>query len=107
MWLCPLLFWWSRRYGSKSLEDPESSDAQASGAFLMIRTAAYKALGGHSKIKAEVMDDIQFARLVKRSGYKVGIRLAPNCLWVRPFLNGHDVFWGMTKNSLELSATIP
>ena len=98
--ILPAAFLVVARYGSKSLEDPSSPDAQASGAFLMIRKSAYRKLGGHEQIKSEVMDDIEFARLVKRNGFRVGIRLAPNCLKVRPFVSGRDVFWGMTKNLL-------
>jgi chlorobactene glucosyltransferase len=88
------------RYGSKKLEDPASPDAQATGAFLMIRKSAYQELGGHTQIKSAVMDDIEFAHLIKRNGYRVGIRLAPHCVKVRPFVSGREVFWGMTKNLL-------
>jgi hypothetical protein len=96
----PAAFLVIARYGSKRLEDPASPDAQGSGAFLMIRASAYRKLGGHEQIKNEVMDDIQFARLVKRNGFRVGVRLAPKCLRVRPFVSGREVFWGMTKNLL-------
>jgi hypothetical protein len=47
-----------------------------------------------------MLDDVGLARLLKTQNYRVGYRLAPDCLQVRLFKNNHDAFWGTTKNIL-------
>ena len=81
-------------------EDPESSTALASGALMIIKKEVFNEIGGFERVKKEMLDDIGLARLLKRKGYAVGYRLAPDCLKVRLFKNNLDAFWGTTKNIL-------
>jgi len=83
------------------IEDPCSPDALGAGAFLMIRTRVFHAIGGFQSITHEMLDDVALARLVKRSGHRVGFRLAPQLLRVRLYKGNRHAFWGMTKNILE------
>ena len=82
------------------LENPDSSNAAASGALMLIKTSVFQYIGGFQSIKGEMFDDIGLARLLKSKDYRVGYRLAPDCLRVRLFKSNLDAFWGTTKNIL-------
>jgi glycosyltransferase involved in cell wall biosynthesis len=82
------------------LENPNSSNAVASGALMLIRANVFQNIGGFQSIKGEMFDDIGLARLLKTKGYRVGYRLAPECLQVRLFKTNLDAFFGTTKNIL-------
>jgi Glycosyl transferase family 2 len=87
-------------FATPGIENPDSPDALAAGAFLMIRSRVFHALGGFEPIKHEMLDDVALAKLVKRNRYKVGLRAAPEFLSVRLFKGNRHAFWGMTKNIL-------
>ena len=82
------------------LEDPDSPNAVASGALMLMKKKLFCAIGGLEGVKDEMADDIGLARLLKSRHYRVGYRLAPECLRVRLFKNNRDAFWGTTKNIL-------
>lgn len=42
----------------------------ASGAFIAIKRSVYEAIGGHSAVKGEVVEDVALFRTVKRHGYR-------------------------------------
>jgi glycosyltransferase involved in cell wall biosynthesis len=87
-------------FATPGIEDPKSSDALAAGAFLMVRARVFRALGGFESIKHEMLDDVALAKLVKKNGYRVGFRIAPELLSVRLYKDNRHAFWGMTKNIL-------
>ncbi len=87
-------------FATPAIEDPRSNDALGAGAFLLIRAPAFQAIGGFEPIKGAMLDDLELARLVKRSGHSVGFYAAPDLLEVRLYKNNHHAFWGMTKNVL-------
>ena len=82
------------------IEDPRSSEALGAGAFLMVRAAVFRAIGGFESIRGEMADDRALARLVKSKGYRVGLRFAPELLHVRLYKGNRHAFWAMTKNVL-------
>ncbi len=90
------------RFATPGLRDGTADDAYAAGAFMLVRRAAFQAVGGFEDIKADVCDDIALARRLKKSGYRVGFRAAPELLRVRLFKSGTDAFWGPTKNVLSV-----
>jgi hypothetical protein len=47
------------------------------GAFNLVRTSAYRALGGHVPLRMEVVDDLKLALLVKRAGGRSRAYFAP------------------------------
>jgi glycosyltransferase involved in cell wall biosynthesis len=82
------------------LENPGSANAVASGALMLISARVFRDIGGFRGVKGEMLDDVGLARLLKGQNYRVGYRLAPDCLQVRLFKNTRDAFWGTTKNIL-------
>ncbi len=67
---------------------------------MLINATVFRDVGGFQDVNGEMLDDIGLARLLKRQGYRVGYRLAPDCLKVRLFKTNLDAFWGNTKNIL-------
>lgn len=50
--------------------DPRSSAYVGIGAFNLVRTSAYRAIGGHSRIPLRPDDDLMLGKLLKRSGHR-------------------------------------
>jgi chlorobactene glucosyltransferase len=72
--VCSLVF--MMRLRIPDANRPDQPAAYANGAFLMVRRAAYEALGGHERVRNQLNDDIALARLAKAGGYR--LRLAGN-----------------------------
>jgi glycosyltransferase involved in cell wall biosynthesis len=88
-------------FATPGIEEPESPQALAAGAFLLVRASAFHAVGGFESIRHEMLDDVGLAKLLKRNRYRVGFRLAPQLMNVRLYKGNRHAFWGMTKNILE------
>ena len=80
--------------------DPSSRDADATGAFILMKREVFLGIGGFDLVKTEMLDDVMLARLVKSRGYRVRYRLATRLLQVRLFKGNREAFWGLTKNVL-------
>ncbi|HNY28923.1 MAG TPA: glycosyltransferase family 2 protein [Candidatus Sumerlaeota bacterium] len=78
-----------------------------SGAFLLLRTRVYRALGGHEQLRMSVVDDMELAGLVKRSGYSTGVLMGTRLLDCRMYHGNREAFWGFTKNVLHATPGKP
>jgi glycosyltransferase involved in cell wall biosynthesis len=67
-----LMFWFQPR----RVNNPAKPTAYANGAFMLMRRSCYETIGGHERVKTEVNEDIQMARLVKAAG--LTLRMAEN-----------------------------
>jgi len=45
----------------------------ANGQLLVVDAAVYRAAGGHEAVRAEVVEDVALARVVKRAGHRAGV----------------------------------
>lgn len=96
--------------------DPEAKrDAIGVGAFNMLRTDAYQALGGFETLRMEVLEDLTLGRLVKAAGLRQQVGVAPGMVSVHWAAGVLGIVRGMTKNffavfeyriSLVLLATV-
>jgi glycosyltransferase involved in cell wall biosynthesis len=86
----------------KGANNPKSADAWAAGAFMLIKADVLRDIGGIASIKSAILDDTELARVVKRSGRRVGYHLGPNLMHVRMFKSNSHAFWGPTKNVIAL-----
>jgi len=82
------------------LADPASSNALASGAFMLLKAHVFHENGGFESVKGEIFDDVGLARVLKAKKFRVSYWFAPECSQVRLFKNAKDAFWGTTKNIL-------
>jgi glycosyltransferase involved in cell wall biosynthesis len=85
-------------YPPKKVNDPASPIAAANGQYLLIAREAYDAVGGHTKIASDLLEDVAMARLVKRSGRKIFFRNAPDAVRTRMYRSFAQLREGWTKN---------
>jgi hypothetical protein len=85
-------------YPPQAVSDPTSSIAAANGQYLMISREAYDAVGGHTKIAGELLEDVAMARLVKSSGHKIFFRYGGDAVRTRMYRSWAQMKEGWTKN---------
>jgi glycosyltransferase involved in cell wall biosynthesis len=85
-------------YPPQAVNDPASPIAAANGQYLMISREAYDAVGGHTTIASDLLEDVALARLVKRSGRKIFFRYAPDAVRTRMYRTFAQLREGWTKN---------
>ena len=78
--------------------DPAAKDAMGIGAFVLIRTSAYEEIGGFERLRMQVLEDLTLARLVKDSGLRQRLAVAPGFLRVHWAAGMRGVLNTMTKN---------
>ncbi len=75
-----------------------SSMVIANGQFMVIKRGAYIAAGGHKAIRHEVLDDLELARLLVKSGFKGGVADGSNVAVCRMYTSRNDLFNGYIKS---------
>jgi glycosyltransferase involved in cell wall biosynthesis len=90
------------RYGR--INDPESPAAAANGQYLMIRRDAYYAIGGHTGVAAEVLEDVEIARRMKRAGYRIYFGPGNGIARTRMYRTFGGMWQGWSKNLYPLMA---
>jgi glycosyltransferase involved in cell wall biosynthesis len=85
-------------YPPQAVNDPASPIAAANGQYLMISREAYEAIGGHTKIAGDLLEDVVLARLVKRSGRKIFFRYGGDAVRARMYRSFAQLREGWTKN---------
>ncbi|MCM3786070.1 glycosyltransferase [Neobacillus mesonae] len=81
-----------------------SGDARfvaATGAFMFIHRDTYALSGGHAAIRADLLDDMQLARAVKRAGEPVTLADVHRHTHTRMYQNAGEVWNGYKKNLYE------
>jgi glycosyltransferase involved in cell wall biosynthesis len=63
------------------------------GAFNLVRRDAYGAVGGHERIRLDVLDDVNLGKILKQSGYRQQLLLGGDLIQVR----WQNSFWGVIK----------
>jgi glycosyltransferase involved in cell wall biosynthesis len=89
------------------VNNPNSPKAWAAGSFMLIKTDVLRDVGGIASVKSAILDDTELARVVKRSGHRVGYHLGPKLMHVRMFKGNRHAFWGPTKNAIALGFDHP
>jgi chlorobactene glucosyltransferase len=95
----PLVYvWLARRFRFEEVNRPQSPAAAANGQYILIRREVYERIGGHEAVRAEVLEDVALARLVKASGGR--LLFMPGASWVttRMYRTFRAMWQGWTKN---------
>lgn len=94
------------------VSDPRWPDAFANGAFIMVRRAPFEAIGGWSSVRAKISEDLELARLAKRSGLRLRVAQAEGfyqtgsyCTW-RESWNGWSRIFNGTLTPGQLMITL-
>jgi len=85
-------------YPPQAVNDPTSPIAAANGQYLLISREAYDAVGGHTKIASDLLEDVALARLVKSSGRKIFFRYGGDAVRTRMYRSFAKLREGWTKN---------
>jgi glycosyltransferase involved in cell wall biosynthesis len=85
-------------YRMAEVNDPNKRLAAANGQFLMVERDVYFEVGGHKGVGRSVLDDVELAYAVKRSGKGIAFRYAPDALSTRMYFGFSDMVEGWTKN---------
>jgi glycosyltransferase involved in cell wall biosynthesis len=87
----------AKTYRPQEVTDPTSPAAAANGQYLLIRRDVYDAVGGHAAVAHAILEDVELAKLVKRSGYKLQFRVS-GAVSTRMYRSFGQMWEGWTKN---------
>lgn len=70
----------------------------AHGGFILVRSESYHRIGGHQHIAAAIVDDMELAKRMKRSGGAVKLVDVTDVVEMRMYSNAREVWAGYRKN---------
>ncbi len=80
------------------LEDPKSNSFCGVGAFNLVRASAYRAMGGHHRLRMDVADDMKLGKCLKESGAYCKFLVHGGLVSVRWVEGAWGLVTGLTKN---------
>lgn len=86
----------------RSVQRPDSDEATATGQFMLMRRAAYEAVGGHAAVRSAICEDLALARAIKRSGRRVLLQDGRRVLATRMYTGWMTLWTGISKNLTEM-----
>jgi hopene-associated glycosyltransferase HpnB len=81
------------------VNDPKRATALAAGGFFMIRSSAYRAVGGHACVKSQLIEDVNLARQLKARGAKLHCQHTRDLVSTRMYDGFADTWEGLAKNA--------
>jgi chlorobactene glucosyltransferase len=84
------------------LNHPKSRMALGIGGFFLMRRAALERVGGFEAVRAEVLDDVRMAEILKRAGARTVAEYAPALVSTRMYSNLRELWESSTKNMFAL-----
>lgn len=86
----------------RRINDPAAPDVTANGQFLLFRREAYRAVGGHEAVRAEICEDKALARLCKRRGLRFRLLAGEHLARARLYRDLPSLWRGLGKNAAEM-----
>ncbi|HHH80306.1 MAG TPA: glycosyltransferase [Thermoplasmatales archaeon] len=80
------------------VNNPENKASFAAGPFILIKKRVFNKIGGYEQIKDKIADDVELAKLVKESGFKIGLAHAQHLIKLRMYRNLREIWEGWSKN---------
>jgi chlorobactene glucosyltransferase len=77
------------------------SEVTATGQFMLIRRDAYEAAGGHAAVPTAICEDLEIARLLKRSGRSVLLMSGGDLISTRMYTGWRTLWPGLSKNLVD------
>src|SRR5713226_6476197 len=97
----------AKRFSYETVNDPNSPAAAANGQFLMMRRDVYDAVGGHSGVAGEVLEDVALAVRVKAAGHRISFGSGNSIVRVRMYSSFQAMWQGWKKNLYRLMGGTP
>jgi chlorobactene glucosyltransferase len=85
-------------FSPSKVNDPARKDAVANGQFIMIRRKVYEAIGGHEKVKDQIVEDKAISEQVKWNGYRLIVADGMRVASTRMYTSLPEMWEGWTKN---------
>lgn len=82
-------------------KDPRNRCHIGIGAFNLVRSSAYRHVGGHETIRLRPDDDVKLGKIVKSAGFRQDIAYAPEFLAVEWYASLGEVVRGLEKNAFS------
>jgi glycosyltransferase involved in cell wall biosynthesis len=86
------------QYPLQKVREQSSAVVAANGQYILVRRAAYDAVGGHEAVAAEIVEDVALARLFRNAGQRVYFRYGGDAVRTRMYRNWEQLREGWTKN---------
>jgi glycosyltransferase involved in cell wall biosynthesis len=86
------------QYPPRKVRDQSSGVVAANGQYILVRRAAYDAVGGHAAVATEILEDVALARLFRNAGHRVYFRYGGDAVRTRMYRNWPQLREGWTKN---------
>jgi chlorobactene glucosyltransferase len=85
-------------FSPRKVNDPKTKDAIANGQFILIKRSVYEAIGGHERIKDQIVEDKAIAEQVKGNGYRLIVADGYSVARTRMYTSLPEMWEGWTKN---------
>ena len=85
-------------FSPRKVNDPNSRDAIANGQFILIKRVVYDAVGGHERVRDQIVEDKAIAEQVKWNGYRLIIADGTPVARTRMYTSLPEMWEGWTKN---------
>ncbi len=85
-------------FSPRKVNDPSRRDAVANGQFILIKRSIYNAIGGHEKVKDQIVEDKALSELVKWNGHRLVVADGMQVVRTRMYTSLPTMWEGWTKN---------
>jgi len=86
-----------RTYSSQKINDPGDPTVAANGQYILVRREVYEALGGHSMLPLNVLEDIELAKSFKVSSHRIWFGYGAGRVRTRMYRNFSAMWEGWSK----------
>jgi hypothetical protein len=86
------------QYPPQKVREPSSGIAAANGQYILVRRAAYEAVGGHAAVGTAILEDVALARLFRNAAQRLHFRYGGDAVRTRMYRNWAQLREGWTKN---------
>ena len=85
-------------FSPRKVNDPNTRDAIANGQFIFIRRRVYDSIGGHAKVKDQIVEDKAISEQVKWNGHRLIVADGRQLIRTRMYTSLPAMWEGWTKN---------
>jgi len=97
---CGLIFL-SFRQDLRQVQARAGSKVTVTGQFMLVKRAAYDAVGGHAAVRSAICEDLEVARRLKQSGRSVLLMGGEELLSTRMYTGWRTLWPGLAKNLVD------
>lgn len=85
-------------FSPRKVNDPARRDAVANGQFILIKRSIYNLIGGHEKVKDQIVEDKAISEQVKWNGHRLIVADGSQVIQTRMYTSLASMWEGWTKN---------